>query len=156
MIAITSKCWLVKMWQMRKCENVTNYYKRLRILKKFLRSYVYKRRGTPMLCPKSPHRLYCCCCRCCCRCRCRCRCRCHQAVGAVNAVTAVTAFKLLQLLPLSLLLCHCLCLYLCYRCNHWTLTFKNVSCIAHAVVALRVLHGTSAMQLLRVQVGVQT
>ena len=37
--------------------NVTNDYKRLRILEKFLRSYVYEWRGTPMLCPKSPHRL---------------------------------------------------------------------------------------------------
>lgn len=54
MIAITSKCWLV---EMLKCENVTNDYKWLRILKKFLRSYVYEWRGTPMLCPKSPHRL---------------------------------------------------------------------------------------------------
>ena len=62
---------------------MTNDYKWLRILKKFLRSYVYEWRGTPMLCPKSPHRLY----RCCCCCRCRCR----QAVGAVNAVTAVNA-----------------------------------------------------------------
>ena len=65
MIAITSKCWLAEMWQMWKCENVkmwkcenvTNDYKWLRILKKFLRSYVYEWRGTPMLCPKSPHRL---------------------------------------------------------------------------------------------------
>ena len=103
------------MW---KCENVTNDYKWLRILKKFLRSYVYEWRGTPMLCPKSPHRL-----RLRCQylsavavniCRlslsisvgCRCQnltllllCRCHCAVGAVNAVMAV---KLLQLLPLPL------------------------------------------------------
>ena len=54
MIAITSKCWLV---EMLKCKNVTSDYKRLRILEKFLRSYVYEWRGTPMLCPKSPHRL---------------------------------------------------------------------------------------------------
>ena len=47
-------CENVKMW---KCENVINDYKWLRILKKFLRSYVYKWRGTLMLCPKSPHRL---------------------------------------------------------------------------------------------------
>ena len=91
-------------------------------MKKFLRSYVYKRRSWSVPGPKSPHRLYCCCCCCCCRCRCR------QAVGAVNVTTAsttskticdmryaicdmryaicdmaVTAFKLLQLLfPLSL------------------------------------------------------
>ena len=43
--------------QVLACVNVTSDYKRLRILKKFLRSYVYEWRGTPMLCPKSPHRL---------------------------------------------------------------------------------------------------
>lgn len=52
---------------------MTNDYKWLRILKKFLRSYVYEWRGTPMLCPKSPHPL------------------CRRAVGAVGAVTAVNA-----------------------------------------------------------------
>ena len=39
------------------CENVINDYKWLLILEKFSRSYVYEWRGTPMLCPKSPHRL---------------------------------------------------------------------------------------------------
>ena len=91
---------------------MTNDYKWLRILKKFSRSYVYEWRGTPMLCPKSPHRL---------RLRCqylsavtvnicrqslsilvgsRCQnltllllCRCHQAVTAVNATTASTTSK---------------------------------------------------------------
>lgn len=71
--------------QVLACGNVTNAYKRLRILKKFLRSYVYKRRGTPMLCPKSPHRL--------------CRCRCRQAVEAVEAVTAVNAVN--AVMPLN-------------------------------------------------------
>ena len=53
---------------------MTNDYKWLRILEKFLRSYVYEWRGTLMLCPKSPHRL------------CHRRRRCRQAVGAVTAV----------------------------------------------------------------------
>ena len=114
MIAITSKCWLV---EMLKCENVTNDYKWLWSLKKFLRSYVYKRRSWSVPGPKSPHplrrrccrrRCRCCCrcrrrcrrcCRCCCRCRRCCRrhrcCRrrrcCRQAVTAVNASTATTA-----------------------------------------------------------------
>ena len=174
----------VKMW---KCENVTSDYKRLRILEKFLRSYVYEWRGTPMLCPKSPHRL-------------RLRCQYLSAVAVNICRLSLSKFDTAIIMPLPSSSHGSQCNY-CNYCNHhkqndmryaicdmryaiwqsqqsmrsmqscrsyWMLTFKNLKvfhmlCVFHVeqikvfhAIALRVPRGTSAMQLLRVQVGVQT
>ena len=100
-------------------------------------------------------------------------CRCRQAVGAVNAVNAVMAFKLLQLLPLPLPLplpLSCVVvivvvvpLSLSLSLNVNIQKLKNVPHVPRGTITVHkkqnlkiVLRGTSAMQLLRVQVGVQT
>ena len=128
--------------QVLACGNVINDYKWLRILKKFSRSYVYEWRGTPMLCPKSPHRL-----------RLRCQYLSAVAVNICRLSLSISVGCRCQNLTL-LLLCRRRCAVTAVNATNASTTSKTICDMRYAICDTAV-NAVTAVKLLSLNVNIQ-